>query len=155
MPEADAPSSAEALYRALVVGRARTPVFAGAVEGADGAGEGANPLCGDRVAVSLRRDAEGRVAEIRHESDGCAICVAAADLMAETVSGLDAVAIGALRSGFEAMLRDGAAATSAPQRDRLGLLNAFADLHEYKSRRKCATLPWSALSAALAPDGKE
>lgn len=154
MPDAASPPATDAPYRTLVVGRARAPVFAGAVEAADGTGEGSNPLCGDRVSVSLRRAPDGRITDIRHQSDGCAICVAAADLMAETVAGHDAEAIGALRDGFEALLRDGAEAMPEPERDRLGLLNAFADLHEYKSRRKCATLPWSALSAALAPDGK-
>ena len=43
------------------------------------------------------------------------------------------------------MLRNGAQDLPAS----LGLLTAFENLHEYRSRIRCATLPWSALLDAL------
>ena len=140
--------TAENLYRALVVERARRPLHAGEVAPADGAADGSNPLCGDRVHVTLRRGDDARLAEIRHTTRGCAICIASADLMAESATGLDDAGLSALWRRFDALLREGEAGLGREDGEALGLLNAFADLHEYRSRRKCATLPWSALLAA-------
>jgi len=140
---------AESLYQSLVVDRARRPLHGGAIEAADGAGEGSNPLCGDRVEVTLRLGADGRIGTIRHRSRACAICAAAADLMADSVDGRGREEIQSLRALFGRMMEDGAEALDATSRERLGLLLAFSDLHEYRSRRKCAALPWSALDAAL------
>jgi len=141
--------TAESLYQELVVERARRPVHAGELDPADGAGDGTNPLCGDKVRVSVRLDADRHVTEILHRTRGCAICAASADLMADSVKGLDEVRIETLYGRFDQLLQQGADALEPDEREQLGLLLAFSDLHEYRSRRKCATLPWSALRAAF------
>ena len=141
--------TAASLYQELVVERARRPLHAGDVEPADGSGDGINPLCGDKVHVSLSLGAAGTASVVRHRTRGCAICAASADLMAESVQGRDAAEARVLFEGFEQLLQQGQAALDDATRERLGLLNAFADLHDYRSRRKCATLPWSALLAAF------
>ncbi len=137
----------EALYQELILQRARHPLHAGLLEPADAAADGDNPFCGDAVHVTMRRDADGSTGEVRHQTRGCAICAASADLMAESVRGLDAAAIRSLFGRFDAMLRHG---STAPSMDAgLGLLDAFENLHEYRSRIRCATLPWDALLGAL------
>ncbi len=141
------------IYQALVVERARRPLHAGAVEAADGAGNGTNPLCGDTVHVTLRRDPDGRAVTVRHHTRGCAICAAAADLMVESVQGANEAETEASFARFERLLQDGEAALDPETRRQLGALNAFGDLHEYRSRRKCAILPWSALLAAFKSGG--
>ncbi len=141
--------TAQSLYRALVVERARHPVHAGAVEAADGAADGTNPLCGDTVHVTVRRRNDLRLADVRHHTRGCAICAASADLMAEHVVGMDREQVTALWRHFDGLLQAGGDALAPEENAALGSLNAFADLHQYRSRRKCATLPWSALLAAL------
>jgi nitrogen fixation NifU-like protein len=50
-------------------------------------GEGVNPGCGDRVRLTVRLDAEGRVEAIRFEGEGCTISQAAASLLTEQVLG--------------------------------------------------------------------
>ena len=141
--------AAESLYRELVVERARRPLHAGDVDAADGAADGTNPLCGDTVHVTLRLGDGRHAQEVRHRTRGCAICAASADLMAESVQGRTVAEAEALLGQFDRLLQQGQSALDAPTRDRLGPLLAFADLHDYKSRRKCATLPWSALLAAF------
>ena len=69
--------------------------------------------------------------------------------MADSVKGLDEVRIETLYGRFDQLLQQGADALEPDEREQLGLLLAFSDLHEYRSRRKCATLPWSALRAAF------
>ncbi|NPD67941.1 SUF system NifU family Fe-S cluster assembly protein [Lichenicola cladoniae] len=141
--------TAASLYQELVVERARRPLHAGDLDPADGAGDGSNPLCGDKVRVSVRLDAHRQVAEIAHRTRGCAICAASADLMADSVVGLDELRVEALYGRLDHLMQQGADAVGADGREQLGLLLAFSDLHDYRSRRKCATLPWSALRAAF------
>ncbi|WP_428375052.1 Fe-S cluster assembly sulfur transfer protein SufU [Lichenicoccus sp.] len=145
-----------ALYQEMIVDRARAPRHAGVLEPADGAADGDNPFCGDRVHVTLRLAPQGGVAELRHRTRGCAICMASADLMADAVDGLQRPAIVSLYERFGAMLRDGRSDSGDDMPGRLGLLTAFETLHEYRSRIRCATLPWTALLDAMAgPPGKD
>lgn len=136
----------EALYQELIMQRAREPRHAGIVQPADAAAEGSNPFCGDSVRVSLALSPQGRPTQVLHQTRGCAICTASADLMAEAVQQLDPGAIRSLFERFDAMLQGKSAGSGPP---RLGLLDAFENLYEYRSRIRCATLPWAALLDAL------
>ncbi len=146
---APASGAMEALYRDLVIERARRPLHGGVLDAADGIADGTNPLCGDAVRVGIRLGGHGDAVEVRHHTRGCAICAAAADLMADAVQGRTAAEAAELRGRFEELLTQGQDALAPAARDRLGPLLAFADLHGYRTRRKCAMLPWSALLAAF------
>ncbi|GBQ72364.1 NifU family SUF system FeS assembly protein [Ameyamaea chiangmaiensis NBRC 103196] len=132
------------LYHQTLMARSRAPRFAGVADAATGVGEGRNPMCGDRVRVSLRC-VEGRLTEVRHETRGCAICQASADLMAEALSGAARDDVAALTSEFEEVVTVEGATTVR--------FMMFRPLVRQKSRRRCATLPWSALAEALAEQG--
>jgi len=131
------------LYQSLIMDRARAPRHAGRPDSYDFEAQGDNPMCGDRVHVFVRE--AGTV--VHHEARGCAIMSASADLMADAVAGLDAPQISALRTAFEAVVNTGTADPS------IGDLNALAGVYEYRSRIRCATLPWSALGDALGAHG--
>ena len=47
-----------------------------------------NPYCGDVIDLSLRLDAQGRVAEVAFTGQGCAISQAAMSLLSEELAGL-------------------------------------------------------------------
>ncbi len=147
------PDAAGALYRDLVVERARRPLHAGVLEAADGVGDGINPLCGDTVQVGLRLGRDRGIVEVRHRTRACAICAASADLMADAVQGRTSGEAADLLACFDALLTQGERELAPAARVRLGPLLAFAELHEYRSRRKCAMLPWSALLAAYESSG--
>ncbi len=153
---AEVPDSREALYQRLIMERARRPLHAGVLEPADRAADGNNPFCGDRVYVTLGLSDGGQVRRALHSTRGCAICAASADLMAESVEGLDEIAIRSLFARFDGMLRPGSpdsAGDAQPPAEALGLLGAFENLREYRSRIRCATLPWTALLDALQSEG--
>ena len=101
-------------------------------------------MCGDRVEVRVRMDGD-RIAEAGFEARGCAISIASADLMAEAVTGQGRAAVKDLADRFRAMVRTG----DCPDCRDLEALRPLAGVHEFKSRLKCATLPWDALLAAL------
>jgi nitrogen fixation NifU-like protein len=129
------------LYQALIMDRAKSPRHAGKPAEFQAEGEGDNPMCGDHVHVYV-----GEGARVNHVSRGCAIMVASAELMADAVAGLTPPQIAQRRAAFEAVVNTGAPDPS------LGELNALAGVFEYRSRIRCATLPWSALAQALGKD---
>ncbi|HQT65592.1 MAG: SUF system NifU family Fe-S cluster assembly protein [Acidocella sp. 20-57-95] len=127
------------LYQAIIMDRTKNPRHAGKPPHFNREGHGDNPMCGDRIHVYVADDGT----QVHHESRGCAIMIASAELMADAVAGLTADAIAERRKAFEAMVTTG---TTNPT---LGDLNALSGVSEYRSRIRCATLPWSALTAAL------
>ncbi|GAN67695.1 Fe-S cluster assembly sulfur transfer protein SufU [Acetobacter orleanensis] len=139
-----------ALYDRLIVERARTPQYAGRLEQADAQGEGKNPLCGDKTRVDIVM-ADTHIRDIRHHTRGCAICLAAADLMAERVTGRTVAQAQELSQKFSAMLVGEPASTPETTTDTtaLGPLEAFAPLRAHRARIRCAELPWVALKEAL------
>ncbi len=134
------------LYRTVVLERAKAPQYAGPLPAATLNGQGANPLCGDRVQLHAVLDGQGRIEAIRHETRGCAICAASADLMAGRVTGQDRAHVGRLHAELVEAVETGTAPAD------LGELAAFAPLHQHRSRRRCALLPWSALIDMLNDD---
>ena len=131
------------LYQAIVLRHGRNPAHQRRLDPFDAAARGENPMCGDRVEVRLRLDGEGRVAEAAFEARGCAISVASADLMAGAAAGRTPADLRELAHAFDAMARTG----DCP--DCLGDLRALSGVHDYPSRIRCATLPWTALVQAL------
>ena len=138
------------LYQEVILDHGRRPRHGTRLAAFDATAKGDNPMCGDRVQVFVRRDADGRVAEAGFEARGCAISVASADLMAEVVAGRAKDEVRALAREFGNMARTG----QAPEGDAaMERLRPLAGVHEYPSRVKCATLPWHALLAALDGQG--
>jgi nitrogen fixation protein NifU and related proteins len=132
------------LYRDVILDHNARPRNFGTLDPADARAEGHNPLCGDRLSVSLRM-AGDRLEDIRFEGKGCAISTASASLMTEAVKGKDRAAIGELFAKVHGLLtRQDAAA--GPE---LGKLAALSGVREFPVRVKCASLCWHTLNAAL------
>ena len=149
----DALADAATLYQDRILDRARAPRHAGRIEGGV-SGEAENRSCGDSVRFWLElRDA--RVVRARHETEGCAICQASADLIAglaaappEASGGLNGVRFATLWEEALACL-DGAAEPAGRDGDEVVLLGVFAGVAEYRARHRCAILPHQAYEAAL------
>jgi nitrogen fixation protein NifU and related proteins len=138
------------LYQDVILDHGRRPRHGKRLAAFDASAKGDNPMCGDRVEVFVRRDPDGSIAETGFEARGCAISVASADLMAETVAGRRPEDARALFDAFRELARTGACpACNAALAEPLERLAPLAGVHEYPSRVKCATLPWHALIAAL------
>ena len=135
------------LYRELILDHARSPRHFGRLDNATHSAEGINPLCGDKLHLYLHVDNNDTIDAATFEGSGCAISVASASLLTDTVIGL----------GVEKALDYFAAVTgrmtqSEPINDSdvdLGKIVALDGVREFPSRIKCATLAWHALNAAL------
>ena len=138
------------LYRDLVLDHARNPRHFGKLGHTTHSAEGINPLCGDKLRLYLDVDADETIRDAAFEGSGCAISVASASMLTDTVIGLsahDALAF------FDAVTAELAGtAPQAEQRIELGKLQSLAGVREFPSRVKCATLAWHALRSALLRD---
>jgi nitrogen fixation NifU-like protein len=134
------------LYQQAILDRARHPRHMHRMDPFHASASGDNPMCGDQVEVRLAFAPDGAVQDAAFEARGCAISLASADLMAEAVRGLSTARIRTLATSFATLAATGELPAGAPE---LQPLQVLAGVSEYRSRVKCATLPWSALIAAL------
>lgn len=145
------------LYRELILDHARSPRHFGRLDHATHSADGINPLCGDKLHMYLQVGPDDRIADAAFEGSGCAISVASASLLTETVIGLET---GNALQYFEALVarlggRAPTGANSRPDQElELGKLRALEGVREFPSRVKCATLAWHALNSALQHDSQ-
>jgi nitrogen fixation NifU-like protein len=114
------------MYTERLLDHYRHPRHQGRLASPDLAGEEYNALCGDRIRIEVRVR-EGRIAEAWFDGRGCALCLGAASILTEMITGK------ALHE--------------------LELVNADQFLAELESpirpaRLKCALLPWIAFRRA-------
>jgi nitrogen fixation NifU-like protein len=134
------------LYREAILDHNRKPRNFRKLEEANRTAEGYNPLCGDKIKVHLRIEND-RVSDIGFEGSGCAISVASASMMTESVKGRTLPEVQTLFEKFHTLLTSETSAGSQPI--DLGKLAVFAGVREFPIRVKCATLPWHTLRAAI------
>lgn len=140
----------KSLYQEIIVDHNRNPRNFGRLEGADRVAEGYNPLCGDRLHLYVKLD-DGRIADLRFDGSGCAISVAAASLMTDTLKGRTVAEAESLFHDFHHLVTN----EGAPDPEAvasLGKLAALLGVRDYPARVKCATLCWHTLHSALTND---
>jgi nitrogen fixation NifU-like protein len=135
------------LYREVILDHNKRPRNFGRLDPADASANGHNPLCGDRLTVTVNLDGP-RIDDVKFEGNGCAISVASASMMTEAIKGKDRAEVGALFDKVHALLTQ----QDAPSTD-LGKLAALSGVREFPARVKCASLCWHTLNAALADAG--
>jgi nitrogen fixation NifU-like protein len=134
------------LYQEIIVDHGKQPRHFGTLPNANHCQVGHNPLCGDRLVIYLIEH-KGIVQDIRFEGTGCAISIASASLMIETIKGKSVDTFKEFFTHFHQLVTEG----QLPSAD-IGKLTVFGGVAEFPIRVKCATLAWHTLSAALAND---
>jgi len=133
------------LYRELILDHARSPRHFGKLDGATHSADGINPLCGDKLKLYFRLDSDERIADACFEGSGCAISVASASLLTESVTGMSV----AEAIDFFHLVTASLTGKTATTTIDLGKLRALQGVKEFPSRVKCATLAWHAMNAAF------
>ncbi|MBI4769746.1 MAG: iron-sulfur cluster assembly scaffold protein [Chloroflexi bacterium] len=75
------------LYREIILDRYKNPLMRGTLDPHDHTYEDDNPLCGDRIRIDLRVGPDDVITEAAFTGRGCAISLASADLLLESVVG--------------------------------------------------------------------
>lgn len=135
------------LYQEVILDHSRHPRHHGVLADASHKAEGYNPLCGDRVTVYLKLDADNRVADIKFEGKGCAISQASASMMTDMLKGRSQAEAEKLMTGFLHLVK-GEDASDLPEDDR-ERLEVMGGISEFPMRVKCATLAWHTYKNAV------
>ena len=75
-----------AAYSDLVIDHFEHPRNAGEIENPDGEASTSNPVCGDRMRVTIRIDGD-RISEVRWQTRGCPPAIATSSFASEMVRG--------------------------------------------------------------------
>jgi nitrogen fixation NifU-like protein len=78
-------NSNDDLYKEIILDHYQNPNNRGVVEGGIEAGE-ANMLCGDKIKISAKIK-DGIIVEAKFEGGGCAISMAAVDMLLDEITG--------------------------------------------------------------------
>jgi len=133
------------LYQQVILDHNRRPRNRGRLPTANRVAHGDNPTCGDQCNVYLRVEGD-RIAEISFDGSGCAISQASASLMTTQLKGRTAAEAGKLYAEFHDIV------TTGRDPAEISDLAAFAGVHAFPARIKCATLGWHAALNALKGD---
>ncbi len=134
------------LYQETILDHYRKPRNFHEIEHPNRQADGFNPLCGDRLRLYLQIE-HGIIQDIGFVGSGCAISIASASMMTESVKGKSEAETKMLFGNFSLLLSKGT--DSQPEPDGMGNLTVFSTVREYPVRAKCATLAWHTLRAAL------
>ncbi len=75
------------MYRENILDHGMNPRNRGVLDPADIDYEASNPLCGDRLRLTLRLDDQRRIIAVGWDGEGCAISQASASMLGEAILG--------------------------------------------------------------------
>ena len=138
------------LYQDIILEHGKSPRNLGKCEGYSHEAKGYNPLCGDKVHVYLKLDSGKKVEGLTFEGDGCAISLASASIMTESVKGKYFEEAKEIINAFLDMIKN----TSELQSNHLNedqktKLMSLSGVKQFPMRVKCATLAWHTLVSAM------
>jgi NifU-like protein involved in Fe-S cluster formation len=132
------------LYRKDLLRLAADAHGAGRLSGPHITGHAHNPACGDKVTVDLEL-AEGRIAQIAHDTKACVLAQASASILGRELKGKTRFDVEQLRESVAAMLAAHGAAPPPPFESYA----VFDGTIEFPSRYRCVLLPIEAVLAGF------
>ena len=137
------------LYQQVILDHSKSPRNFRVLRGADRTAQGHNPLCGDNVHhLSALMDGD-IIKDVSFQGSGCAISKASASLLTDALKGKTRAEVKALFERVHDMVM-----TGRIEAGDLGKLAAFAGVHKFPARVKCAILPWHAIMSAIDGHGE-
>ena len=130
------------LYQQVILDHSRSPRNFHRLENATCTAQGHNPLCGDNYTIYARIERD-IIKDISFQGAGCAISKASASILTDSLKGKTKAEVKALFDKVHDMV------TTGKSGGGLGKLAAFAGVHKFPARVKCAILPWHAVVAAV------
>tara|TARA_B100001057_G_scaffold297505_1_gene297771 strand:- start:1502 stop:1939 length:438 start_codon:yes stop_codon:yes gene_type:complete len=135
------------LYQEIILDHGNTPRNYGECEPFNKSADGHNPLCGDKVHLTLLIDDNNIIKDIKFTGEGCAISIASTSLMTQNLKGKSLDYANNLFKDFSNLVTGG--------NDKLELITEEDSLYSLKGvgafpmRVKCATLSWHAFKSAI------
>ena len=139
------------LYQSVILDHSKRPRNFREPEDANRTADGFNPLCGDKITLYLELE-DDVVKDVGFSGSGCAISMASASLMTESIKGRSAAYAQRLFEGFHELVAGDPGEEA--DTEKLGKLTVLGGVREFPVRVKCATLAWHTLRSALDGTGE-
>ena len=138
------------LYQEIILDHAKNPRNKGKCEDYNHDAKGHNPLCGDKVHIYLNLDKNKNIKELSFEGEGCAISLASASILTDTLKGKDLSFTKKVSDDFINMLKNKTKITlNSLSQDQITTINSLSGVQKFPMRVKCATMAWHTLILAL------
>ena len=135
------------LYQEIILDHGSTPRNFGKCVPFNKSADGHNPLCGDKVHLTLLVDDQDIIKDIKFTGVGCAISIASTSLMTQSLKGKSTAYANNLFNDFSNLITG--------KCDELNIIDEEDSLYSLKGvgafpmRVKCATLSWHAFKSAI------
>ena len=138
------------LYQEIILDHGKNPRNKGKCEGFTNDAKAHNPLCGDKVHIYLKLNKDKKIENLSFEGEGCAISLASASILTETVKGKDLSLIKKISEDFLNMIKNRTKITiNSLTADQITTIASLSGVQEFPMRVKCATMVWHTLLSAI------
>ena len=138
------------LYQEIILDHGKNPRNKGKCEGFTNDAKAHNPLCGDKVHIYLKLNKDKQIENLSFEGEGCAISLASASILTETVKGKDLSFIKKISEDFLNMIKNKTKITiNSLTADQITTIASLSGVQEFPMMVKCATMVWHTLLSAI------
>ena len=138
------------LYQEIILDHGKNPRNKGRCTGYNHDAQAHNPLCGDKVHVYLKLDSEKKIIDISFEGEGCAISLASASILTDTLKGKDLFFTKKVSEDFLSMVKNKTKITlNSLTEDQITTITSLSGVQAFPMRVKCATMVWHTFMSAI------
>ena len=137
------------LYQEIILDHGKNPRNKGKCDGFNRDAKAHNPLCGDKVHIYLNLNKD-EIKELSFEGEGCAISLASASILTDTLKGKNLSFTKKMVEDFLNMLKKKSKITlNSLSDDQITTIQSLSGVQEFPMRIKCATMAWHTLLSAI------
>ena len=138
------------LYQEIILDHGKNPRNKGKCNEFNKDAKAYNPLCGDKVHIYLKLNKEKTVENLSFEGEGCAISLASASILTDTIKGKDFITAKKITNEFLNMIKDNRIiSTDSLNEDQKTTIMSLSGVKKFPMRVKCATMAWHTFISAL------
>ena len=138
------------LYQEIILDHGKSPRNFGKCKNFTSDAKGHNPLCGDKVHIYAELDNNKKIIDLSFEGEGCAISLASASILTDTLKGKDLNVANSIIENFLKLIKENKLITVNSLNDnQKTTLMSLSGVKDFPMRVKCATMAWHTLSSVL------
>ena len=132
------------LYQEMILDHAKKPHNFGILDQYTCTAEGNNPMCGDQLTVYIDVQ-DDIISNVSYRARGCAISIASASIMSQTIKGKTLEEVEILFNKFQSLC----IGEDIEEDEDTESLKILSGVRKFPARVKCATLSWHAMISSL------
>ena len=138
------------LYQEIILDHGKNPRNKGMCNQFNHDAQGHNPLCGDKVHVYLKLNDDNKVEDVSFEGEGCAISLASASILTETIKGKEFNLVKKIIEDFLNLIKNEVKiSVNSLSEDQKTTIMSLSGVKKFPMRVKCATMAWHTLISEL------